>query len=456
MPPDPKPRLETLVRQIDGVLDPAVLDGEEEPRDVSRRDAEALVEFARRLALAPEQRGHYRQLALIQRCTRIAEHAGPLVDVLDDRAAVDRILGWIHDNYWPDDINDPDPGRSVETDQFYRIALKAFGRLMTQENGDDPPSSMAHVTSGLPENYDPMPSPADVLDWRDDVYPMIDACLETRDKALIAVAFEAGLRSGELEELCVGDVTDSKYSTKVFVDGKTGRRGIDLIVSIPYLNRWLDLHPEHPDGDPSSRVWIDADTHEAITYQAFLQIFKRAGERAGIDKPVNPTAFRKANTRWLIRQGAPTPLIEDRQGRVRGSKHVARYVARFSDEAESMYADLHGIEIDADEAPPEMGPIECPRCDRQTPREKPLCVWCSQALSPTAAEQADQHDATLDESFADVATAAAEGEVSAERVEDLVEHLTAARELIGDDPELRAAVLAGDATAADDDGAGTR
>ena len=93
MPPDPKPRLETLVRQIDGVLNPAVLDDEEEPRDVSRRDAEALVEFARRLALAPEQRGHYRQLALIQRCTRIAEHAAPLHTVLDDRAAVDRIVG---------------------------------------------------------------------------------------------------------------------------------------------------------------------------------------------------------------------------------------------------------------------------------------------------------------------------------------------------------------------------
>jgi hypothetical protein len=80
-------------------------------------------------------------------------------------------------------------------------------------------------------------------------------------------------------------------------------------------------------------------------------------------------------------------------------------------------------------------------------------VWCSQALSPTAAEQADQHDATLDESFADVATAAAEGEVSAERVEDLVEHLSAARSMIGDNPELRAAVLSDD-TAADDDTAG--
>ena len=444
MPPDPKSRLNALTRRIEGVLDPTVLENGDSPRDVSTDDAEALLEFARRLALAPEQRGHFRQLALLQRCTRIAEQAAPLRPVLDDRAAVDRIVGWIHDNYWPDDINDPDPGRSVETDQFYRIALKAFGRLMTQENGGDPPDSMAHVTSGLPENYDPMPSPADVLDWRDDVYPMIDACLETRDKALIAVAFEAGLRSGELEELCVGDVTDSTYSTKLFAEGKTGRRAIDLIVSVPYLNRWLDLHPEHPDGDRRARVWVDADTHEEITYQAFLQVFKRAARRADVEKPVNPTAFRKANTRWLIRQGAPTPLIEDRQGRVRGSKHVARYVARFSDEAEAMYADLHGVEIDEADAVPDIGPIECPRCDRETPREKPLCVWCSQALTPQAAQTANEHDDALDDSFAELATSAARGDVSADRVEELIGHLSGLRELIGDDPELRAAVLSGE------------
>lgn len=86
-------------------------------------------------------------------------------------------------------------------------------------------------------------------------------------------------------------------------------------------------------------------------------------------------------------------LIEDRQGRERGSKAVARYVAQFGDEAEAQYAKLHGIEVD-DGGPEFNAPVDCPRCTRETPADEDKCVWCGQVLNYDAIEdlRADQRD----------------------------------------------------------------
>lgn len=109
-------------------------------------------------------------------------------------------------------------------------------------------------------------------------------------------------------------------------------------------------------------------------------MFERAADRAGITKPYTPTNFRKSNAAWLARENAPQSLIEDRQGRKRGSEHIARYVARFGPESERIYAELNGLTVNEDDSDP-TGPIDCPRCDHETPRHEPTCVWCGQSLS---------------------------------------------------------------------------
>ena len=115
-------------------------------------------------------------------------------------------------------------------------------------------------------------------------------------------------------------------------------------------------------------------------------MFKVPAERAGVDKPVTPTNFRKSNASWLARRGANAALIEDRQGRSRGSQAVARYVARFGDDAEVQYAKMHGLDVETEEDE-DRSPLECPRCQRETPRDEPACVWCGLALDHETAEK---------------------------------------------------------------------
>ena len=195
--------------------------------------------------------------------------------------------------------------------------------------------------------------------------------------------FDAGARSGELQELTVGDVNDHKHGLRIFVDGKTGQRDVTLIPSVPYLQRWLG---DHPAGDDSTApLWCKLSEAEELSYRGFRQIFELAADRAGVDKPTTPANFRKSNASYLAQQGMSQPYIEDRQGRKRGSDATAHYVARFGGEAEDDYARMHGLEVE-EEKPEPIGPVICPRCGKETPRHEPACVWCKQALDHAGAE----------------------------------------------------------------------
>lgn len=382
--PDPKARVEALREKLE-----AGERGGDEP--------ELLLEFSDRLKLLRETYGWYRHVKLLRHCARIAEQSpADLGDSLEDRDAAEEIVTWIHDTY--------DLEESPETNQNYRVALRVFGRRVTDEGvgGDpeNPPPSIDWINSTLPSDYDPSPDPNDMLEWDAEITPMIDAAQNPRDKAAIALGMDAGFRGGELYELDVGDVQDGKHGLSVSVDGKTGERHVSVVPAVPYLNRWLDQHPTRDDGDP---LWCSLHHRgegdvERLSYQAFLNMFKRPAKRAGVDKPVTPTALRKSNLRWLVRQGVDSRIIEQRQGRKPGSDAVARYVGLFEEDSRDAYAEAMGLEVDdADQGPEDLAPIPCPRCGVSNSRANDFCEDCDFALDPEARAAVDSVLEALDE-----------------------------------------------------------
>jgi len=367
---DPRGEIETLRERI-----------EEGQREIeSAADRERLIDFSDQLFLLREEYSDHRHLKLLRHLTRMAENVGGLNAALNDKDATEDIVRWIHATY-----------DNEETNRDYRVALRIFGKRVAPDEDGDPPASIDWVSSKTPRNYDPAPHPAEMLDWEEDVKPMIDAARNSRDAALVAVQFDAGLRGGELYDLTVGDVSDGEHGIRLRVDGKTGQRSVDLIPSVPLLQRWLSDHPA-PE-DPDAPLWAKLSTPERYSYQRFLQCFKESAGRAGVHKTVTPTNFRKSNATWLAKQGANAALIEDRQGRSRGSKAVSRYVARFGSDAEAQYARLNGMEVETEEDV-ERAPVTCPRCDKETPRDEDKCMWCGQVLDYEARREieADQRD----------------------------------------------------------------
>lgn len=372
---DQEARIQTLRDKLDS--------GE---RGGSEADRAALLEFEDTLALLTSEYSAHRREKLLRHCTRMSEHVDTdLAETLDDEAAAKTVVRWINRTY-----------DNPETNRDYRIALRMFGKRL--EGGDEVPDSLAWVPASTPSSYNPTPDPAQMLRWDEDVKPMIDAATNTRDAALVATAFDAGARSGELRAVTVGDISEAEYGLRLRVDGKTGSRSVTLVPSEHYLSKWLGDHPAS--NDPDAPLWSKLGSADELSYRRFLDIFEAIADRAGVEKDVTPTNFRKSNASWLARQGANAALIEDRQGRARNSEAVSRYVARFGpDDEGTQYAALNGIDVDksADE---ELAPITCRRCGHETPHDEPMCVHCGAATNPTAAATAESVRSSLRKAMA--------------------------------------------------------
>ncbi|MCU4743429.1 tyrosine-type recombinase/integrase [Natronoglomus mannanivorans] len=342
----------------------------ESSEEISSDDRDVLIEFSDELFLRSVDYSDHRHEKLLRHCTRMAEQVGDLASALEERDDAEGLVRWINRTY-----------DNEETNRDYRVALRIFGKHVTE--GDEPPESLSWISGQTSRSYNPKPDPRDMLHWEDHILPMIESCHNNRDKAMIAVAWDSGARSGEFRELRIGDVTDHDHGLQITVDGKTGQRTVTLIPSVPYLNRWLQDHPGGAGDDP---LWSKLHEVDSLSFRMFKKALEAAADRADVDRPVTLTNFRKSSASHLASQGMNQAHIEEHHGWTRGSKVAARYVSVFGGAADNELAKIHGIDVSEDEPDP-IAPVPCPRCDRDTPRDEEFCVWCGQAIEPGAVEQ---------------------------------------------------------------------
>lgn len=387
--------------------------------DITEKDREALLAFDDALTLLNSNYSTYRHVKLLRHVTILAERVGRIDAALTDREAAEEIVRWINRNY-----------DNEETNQDYRVALKVFGRRVTDDgvrnDPDEPPASLDWIPSGTSNNYDPAPEPGKMLDWNDDVVPIIEGANHERDAAAIALQFDAGLRGFEFSDLTVGDVTDHDHGLQVTVDGKQGRRTVLLIPSVPYVRDWLDEHPTPDDRD--APLWSKLEKPEEISYRMLTKMFKKPAERAEVDKPVTLTNFRKSSASYHASKGLNQAHLENRYGWVTGSDAASRYIKVFAEDADHELAKMHGLDVEEGETE-HIGPIECPRCGYQEKREAHFCSRCGQAMRAEAAAEVRDMEEDVKLDLAETEP----GDDKQDKIETLDELL--------DDPEVQSALL---------------
>lgn len=388
--------------------------------DIGEEDREALLEFDDALTLLNSNYSTHRHLKLLRHLTIIAEEVGGVQDTLTDRDAAEDVVRWINRTY-----------ENEETNQDYRVALKVFGRRVTDEgvqnDPDEPPASLAWIPSGTSNNYDPAPEPGEMLDWNDDVIPMIKEANHDRDKAALALQFDAGLRGFEFADLTVGNITDHDHGLQVTVDGKQGRRTVLLIPSVPYVRDWLDEHPAPDNRD--APLWSKLNTPEEISYRMLTKMFKKPADRADVDKPVTLTNFRKSSASYHASKGLSQAHLENRYGWVTGSSAASRYIKVFAKQADHELAKMHGLDVEEEETD-HIGPIKCPRCGYEEKREAHFCSRCGQAMRAEAAAEVKDAEDKVKESYKQADPEDAE----------TMDKLDALDEIL-DDPEVKTALL---------------
>lgn len=155
-----------------------------------------------------------------------------------------------------------------------------------------------------------------------------------------AILWETGARIGELIDLQYGDIETDTRGTYVIVTRKTGARRLPLIESRLYVEQWLTAHPIPR---PNVPLWCKIEQgapNEAIGYNYIrLRLLKRAQERAGIEKSVNPHHFRHSRATHLANWLTEAQLCEW-FGWVQGSRVPARYVHLSGRDIDNAYQSL--------------------------------------------------------------------------------------------------------------------
>ena len=344
--------------------------------DIEEDDAEVLLGYTHELdALGHAAVGDPTHEKYLMRLVKMAEEVGGLAAALDSAETAKEITGWINATY-----------ENPESNKAARDSLRSFGEHAT--DGEGKPESIEWVPTGYPSNFDRTPDPSKMYRWEEHVLPMLDACRNFRDEALIALAFDIGPRSGELQDITVGDLSDHDYGLQVTLDGKQGRRSPVLLVAPNRVQQWLQTHPA-PD-DPAAPLWSKLGKPEPISGEMVRKVFREAVDRTDITPPATPTPtrFRKSSASHLARRGVSQTALENRYGWVRGSDEAARYIAVFGEESEREIAMALGVDVGEDRPEP-MGPVVCTRCEQETPRDKDRCVWCGQPRSVKAAQEAE-------------------------------------------------------------------
>lgn len=344
-----------------------------EADEIGEETRESLLEASKAMGRHRSTWGHSRHESVLKRLIMLAwggtkydPPAASLADALEDKEAAGELVEWINERY-----------ENVESNRDMRNALRLFGKLLANDDPTEkdasPPPSLDWISATVPDNYDPRPNPANMISW-EEVREMCEHPeTNARDAALLAVAWDAGPRSGELEALSVGDVSDHRFGKLIHVDGKTGERDVTVTNAVPYLRQWLNAHPA-PEA-PGAPLWSKLKEPSGISYRMYRKAFQRAAARIDLDKPNDPTNFRKSSASALASAGVSQAHLEKRFGWKGGSDAASRYIRVFGEDADRELAEARGMEVDLSEPEPD-GPKECKRCRVLIDAEAVKCDNC--------------------------------------------------------------------------------
>jgi len=146
--------------------------------------------------------------------------------------------------------------------------------------------------------------------------PSLDEPLAFRDRAMLELAYGAGLRVSEWISLSVRDVMLQDHLVRVFGKGAKerlvpiGRRAIGAIAI--YLR---ELRPSLEKGEGKGILFLNARGHPLSRMGAW-KILRKYVDQAGITKPVSPHTLRHSFATHLLEGGADLRAVQEMLGHV--------------------------------------------------------------------------------------------------------------------------------------------
>jgi integrase len=221
-----------------------------------------------------------------------------------------------------------------------------------------------------------------------DIVKEILACCESqRDRALVSIYWDSAARLNEILDCNIGHVQFDRYGAVISVNGKTGRRNIRLVSSMPDLQAWINMHPLKT--DPNAPLFVTSRKRGTREFSRLKErtvdnLFKRLGSYTECGKRTNPHSFRHGR---LTQRGKQLTESELREyaGWSRGSGMAAVYVHLSSRDIDNKILQVEGKLKDEEPILDPMAPVLCPRCKHENAPDAMFCDHCSMTLTDEGA-----------------------------------------------------------------------
>ncbi|MEM4291707.1 MAG: tyrosine-type recombinase/integrase [Archaeoglobaceae archaeon] len=269
-------------------------------------------------------------------------------------------------------------GLSLSTINEFKLALKGFLKFIGRED-------LAKKIKRR-EPKDNMLTREDLLSV-DEVLKLVSVAMNDRDPAMIMCHLDLACRPEELLTLRVGDFVRDSLGIRVELRrSKTFRRAPHLSFSLPYVSRWLNVHPLKD--NPNAPMWLDMNKFRQrvvapIDHFAYTRVIGRLMERAGIKKKFSPYRFRHTGiTLWAVL--LTEQQLSKRSGHIPGSRYLRRYAKLVDADADRKILAELGL-IREEEGEPEvrkLQPVVCGICGEFNEPQRDRCWKCKASLDP--------------------------------------------------------------------------
>jgi len=198
-----------------------------------------------------------------------------------------------------------------------------------------------------------------------------------RDRAIVAVLWESGMRIGEVLNLRVGDIHFEGRLAHVNCDGKTGERSVLIRNSVAPVMVWLGTHP-HKD-DPTAPLWVAFEpfgTRDALSVITFGQQLNYYVKVAGVKKRIHPHLFRHTRA-TILHETMPLQAQKTYMGWHQDSNMIGTYAHLSTASVDLAVLKAMGEDI-AEVKKEDTTILRCVNCNSINPAGAKVCVVCKQ------------------------------------------------------------------------------
>ena len=218
----------------------------------------------------------------------------------------------------------------------------------------------------------------------DQVEKLIGASGSIRNKAIIGLMSDTGLRPSDVANLTWHDLDFNQQRVKVTVTTQKTNTSVTsyVILHKSWLVEWRKQRNKAGDDD---FVFVDAFTSEPITYNAIDHLLDRASEKSGVKFPKRARSklFRATSITNQQKAGYSAAATSKMHFGVPDSKMIRHYSKLCDQDTENEALERSGVVML--NKPEQPRPSICPKCDEPCAPGAKFCPECGEPLSRSAA-----------------------------------------------------------------------